>query len=221
MKVLIIFRGLNYRIRNEINGQQIINSLVAINNWNQTIFNDLKQNDIDYDIGFITYDSIILNNLKALIKPKYLELGAYNDQTSCLKYTVNFIKSILNNYDRIIILRFDFMYRIKITKWNFWNEKNTFFVNRDANWPQLKLYADMVFGIEKNDFENFYEATNHIKTYGPHEIGKYYYENKIPFNLMFEEYYDMITHPLHSYIAWELEPDLNIPFIAKPRNPIC
>ena len=66
-------------------------------------------------------------------------------------------KQLLNcifKYDRFIIIRFDIIYRIKITEWPKWNEKGLFIVNREKHWLDERLCSDFVFIDDKKSVED-------------------------------------------------------------------
>lgn len=103
------------------------------------------------------------------------------------------------------------MYRIPITSWPKWNETGFITVNKDVHWPTQKLYADIVFIIDKEYTETFFASWNYaIEEKSTHYVTQYYYMNDIPFHLMYNGYFHMhINHPLHSLASYEAEPDLN------------
>ncbi len=63
MKLCIIFRGETVRPNVRLDKN--------IENWNATIFNDLKNNNhiTSYHIAFITYDSNMIEYLKSEVNP--------------------------------------------------------------------------------------------------------------------------------------------------------
>jgi len=108
------------------------------------------------------------------------------------------MKNNENNYDRFVILRCDFTYRIPIILWPKWNNTGIIVVNRDVHWPSKKLYADVLFICDSSSIYNFENAVLSIKDHKTlHELPKYLYDNNIQFTLMYDEYYHMNAHPLH------------------------
>lgn len=207
MKILIIFRGLNVRIRDGV-PQSALN---CINNWNNSIFNDLKENDINYDIALYTYDSPILNQLVDVLKPIKVVKEGYTDQYGCLDAVTNYMVEQKNNYDRVIILRYDFKYRIKITKWKKWDQKGIIVVNPDVHWlmPRRRYVADIVFIVDKESITTFYDAIRYPGRLHAHTVGTYLFNNNIPFHFMYDQYQHMTKNPLHSHDQFEEEPDLD------------
>jgi hypothetical protein len=222
-KVLVIFRGLNVRYRKpehagmgtpyfNSNGEQhYINPLLGVDNWQAAIFDDLKANSIEYDVAFVTYPSDVLADLTEKIQPKYVTTEGYGNQLDNMREVANLMERVADQYDRFIIIRFDFEYRMRITKWPKWNSQGITLVNRDVSWDSTKLYADILFVVDKTHLSAWRSAINYMHSY-PHDIGKYLYENQIELNLMYDDYYNMVDHPLHSYISWEPSPNLDEPY---------
>jgi len=186
-------------------------------NWKKTIYDDLINNGYECDIVFITYPSEILEKIKNIIKPKYIKLNKKTSQTANFANVLTFANNHKNEYDRFVILRCDFRYRFTITKWPKWNETGMTLVNRDVHWPSQKLYSDIVFIVDVDFVDSFTNAFN-SSIYGDtiHGLGQFLYNNNIPFHLMYEDYYHMNFHPLHSLGSLEDEPDLENILIMEP-----
>jgi len=200
MKILYIFRGENLRDKR---GPQ--SALDCINNWRETLF----LNQLEYDIAFITYDSPILDKLVNELKPKYVDIREKISQRENMKNVMNFIKEN-KNYDRYVILRFDFVYKIKIINWNNWDKTGIIFTSRDVHWPKLKFIHDILFIVDKHSIDNFVIA--YLAPYRDDglAIPHYLIQNNIPFYFIIEGYYHMhIKHPLHVILNTEKMPDLN------------
>lgn len=109
-------------------------------------------------------------------------------------------------------------YIIPITTWNKWNNRGIFVVNKDAHWPTLKLYSDILFMVDNNSIDIFVQAVNennNARNYEDmHGVGNVLYMKNIPFHLIYEDYYHMWEHPLHVLMGQENEPDLDNPFIG-------
>lgn len=230
-KVLIVFRGLNYRFRGGppplfSDRPYCIDALNCINNWKEAIFNDLNKNNINYDIALVTYDSPILEELKEKLNPKYCIVDDFGSQCGCFFAVMDLIEKIYKNYDRFIILRFDYQYRIRMTEWPCWNEKGITLVNKDYTWIGTKFCSDMVFIFDKDQHKEFRNAVMDLpKSYGkslpdldvhPHGISRNLHKDKIPYNLMYEKYYGALKHPLYSYVTFEEDPDLDNPIDGEP-----
>ena len=219
MKVLIIFRGENQRYRNapdQPGYSGLIKSIDCVANWNATLFNDLKENGIDYDVMFITYSSPILAELIDKVRPIKTITDGPVKQAGHLKTAAAIMMQEKGNYDRIVILRFDFQYRIKITKWPKWDRAGIILASKDIGWENNKCYHDIVFIVDSSDAEKMYAAIHHAMVGEDYhnKIGFYLYHNNIPFELMYENGYHMINHPLYALKHFDKEPDLENPALA-------
>lgn len=203
-KYCIIFRG-----ENERNYRNYVDSRLNVPNWETNIFNDLRNNGIEYDIVFITYESNILESLKTMIPTKEVILCEKKESSQIKNFHIvdEYMKK-KDKYDRFIILRFDVYYKQKITTWNNWNQKHSICLpNKDTTWNQTRFYNDLIFIIDSDRLCDFNKAveymlySTHIDNYPsmPHHIGQYLYMNKIPFHLIYDQLYDGIkNHPLYS-----------------------
>jgi hypothetical protein len=143
------------------------------------------------------------------------------DQQKNFKQTILFMDNNKNIYDRFIILRCDFRYNIRITEWPKWNESGIILVNKDVHWPTKKFYADVLFIVDTNSIDSFKLAFyNSLNEPGIHGLGKYLYNNSIPFHLMYEEYYHMNHHPIHSLASLDDEPNLEFKQELNPLKDI-
>jgi len=216
MKVALIFRGEHIRKPEEClhdQSRKYIDALICWNNWKATLINDLKNKGNQVDIIFITYYSDLLEKLKETMNPKHVELYEKTDSLEIFEKAIDFMIKQENEYDRFLILRFDVRYRVPITSWPKWNEQGVFMVNRDVNWNSIKVYDDIVFPVDKGYCNLFKTAYYETKTYYPlRGLGTFFYQNKIPFQLMYEDGYHILEHPLHSLASKEDEPDLDNPY---------
>jgi hypothetical protein len=207
MKILIVFRGENVR-----NKRGYVSSLECINNWKQAIYDDLMDQNNEVDTVLFTYKSDIVEELKLKLNVKevfYTEFDQKKNMIEVCKYLIENKKY----YDRVIIMRFDFQYKIRITKWKNWNEKGIHIVNRDVHWPSQKLYSDILFIVDKEYIDLFYIAVINSTIY-LHQVGTYIFnednKNKTKIlKLMYDEYYGMMNNPLHSLKTLEVDPDIN------------
>jgi len=197
MKILYIFRGENLRTKRGIQS-----ALDCIKNWKETLF-DVSY---EYDIAFVTFPSEILEELEMKLNPKYVILPKTISQEHTIDRVIDLMSTTL--YDRYVILRFDFLYKIKIEQWPHWNSNGIILVNKDVHWPKQKLYADIVFIVDRDYIESFKHAKETNPKAALHHIGKYLENNK-HFYLMYKDYYHMDNHPLHSVLNLGPYPDLN------------
>jgi hypothetical protein len=171
----------------------------------------LVKNGHEYEIVFITYPSEIIESIKEIINPKHIFL--YEQETQSKNFTdcITFMTNNQTLYDRFVILRCDFRYNLYISQWPKWNETGIILVNKDVHWPTRKLYADVLFIVDSSHLKCF-DVAFHSSIYcnSIHGLGGYLYNNNIPFHLMYEDYYHILDHPLHSISSLEQEPDLQI-----------
>ena len=193
MKICFIFRGENMRTK-----RNIMLSPHNIENWKETLFNPCKDHTVD--TALITYKSGILELLTSMMLPKYVLVNPMISQNENMKDVATFMKEKQNEYDRFVIVRFDIVYKLKITDWPNWDKHGILITNRDVHWVREQLYADALFIVDSPMVSQFQDAVYATPADQlPHYVGKYLYLNKIPFHLMYNEFYHMESHPLHAF----------------------
>ena len=212
MKVCLLFRGENERVHPK---RGYMNSCFNIENWETTLFNDLKSAGHTYDIVFHTYETRSLEMLTSLLVPKYVEINPSVSQVTNCKNVADWIILHKNEYDRFIIIRFDIIYRIKITEWPKWNEKGLFIVNREKHWLDERLCTDFVFIADKNSVEDLVGALRYTRRQA-HQVLQYFYLNDIQFHLMYDEVYTIENHPLYLIVGLEPPPNFSEKFQGIP-----
>lgn len=202
MRTCIVFRGENLRHK-----RGLTSALECLDNWKETILDV-----IDCDVAFFTYPSEILDELIEKMSPVHVCTSGYDSQDTNVLAAVNWMIQNYDQYDRFVLLRFDFTYRRRITEWHQWNNKGIILVNKDVHYPSIKLYADMVFIMDReylHQFKSACVAEGRFKI-GLHHIGGYLEEMpKVPLHVMYHGYYHMVKHPLHALHPWEPRPNLN------------
>lgn len=202
MKTCIVFRCHNIR---EKEGRGLSSALECIDNWKKTIFDV-----IDCDIVFFTYASSILHELIERLSPKYVCISGEKTQDYTSGLAITWMNENKEKYDRFVLLRFDFMYRKKITDWTHWEKKGIVLVNKDVHHPRDKVYADIVFVVDSVYVSVFKLAFETYPKACLHHIGRNLEQTKFPFfYLMYPDYYAFTSHPLHTLHPTEPEPDLN------------
>lgn len=206
-KVLIVFRGENIRHK-----WGYVSALNCVDNWNKSIYDDLRANNIQYDTVLFTYPTEIVDELKNRLNVKQVVYTEHNQQTN-MKEACKYMQEHQHEYDRFIIMRFDFQYKLKVTQWKTWNDEGIHIVNKDVHWPTSKLYADIVFVVDKQYLDLFCEAVAASKIH-LHQVGTYVYEldcsnNTNIMKLMYKNYHHMTTNPLHSLKTYEADPDVD------------
>ena len=220
MKVCIIFRGDNVRESHYTDtNRKYTNILMCWDNLKKTLVDDLINNGHECEIVFISYPSEIIEKIKEVINPKEIVLATQENECKNFRDILTYMSMHGNIYDRFVILRCDFIYRFGITKWPKWNENGIIIVNKDVHWPTRLLYSGILFIVDTNVLNLFLLAFFNINN-SLHDIGTYLYTNKIPFHLMYDEYYHMDVHPLHALASLEPEVDLDNPLIFEPIKDI-
>uniref|UniRef100_A0A6C0K563 Uncharacterized protein n=1 Tax=viral metagenome TaxID=1070528 RepID=A0A6C0K563_9ZZZZ len=211
MKVAFIFRGDNVREEYADKSRKYIDALKCHNNWKLTLFDDILASGGSYDTVFITYDSPILDDIKALFNPVHIETMSYRDQPDNFKKVLKFISDNKDKYDRFVILRCDFMYKLRITQWPKWFESGITLVNKDVHYPKQRLYSDILFIIDSNiSIDSLLQIQDSMFHYGTvHRFGTALESNNISFNLMYDDYYHLLGHPLYTVASIQEEPDLD------------
>lgn len=189
MRICVIFRGENLRQK-----RGLTSALDCVDNWKETIFDV-----IDCDVVFFTYKSEILDQLIKKISPIHVCTSGYDSQEGNAEAIIKWMVENKDKYDRFVLLRFDIMYRKRIIEWKQWNNKGIILVNKDINYPTLKLYNDIVFIVDSewvNNFKGAYEGENKMCL---HHIGKYLEKMKdVPLRIMYPNYYEFAKHPLYA-----------------------
>lgn len=188
MKLCIIFRGETVRPNVRLDKN--------IDNWNTTIFNDLKNNNhiTSCHIAFITYDSNMIEYLKSEINPDEVILypfqpDNYYGQIYNFDKVNDYIQINKNKFDRFVILRFDIIYNIPITQWNHWNSCGIILPSKDITWNHTRLYNDLVFIIDK-DYDIFNEAVKYMMNL-----------NNVPKHLRYT-FHDSMPHHIGQFLLF-------------------
>jgi hypothetical protein len=212
-KVLLVFKGQNQRHRHDYDG--VISATECLDNWNATLFDDLRANGVPFDTALVTYGSPILNELVQKIQPSIVIADGYSDQMGNMLRVADLMIEQREAYGRFVILRFDFQYRIRITKWNKWDHDGIILANKDVGWNTGKNFHDLVFIIDNRSVEHFKRGVEScicpVTGRYNNMIGHYLYHNGVRFELMYEHGYNMVKHPLYAYKYLDDEPDLENP----------
>ena len=140
------------------------------------------------------------------MSPVHVCTSGYHCQDTNVLAAVNWMTENIKRYDRFVLLRFDFMYRLRINEWPHWDKNGITLTSKDVSYPMLHFYHDMVFIIDAgwvNHFKEVFVAEGKLRL-GLHHIGKYLEEMPdVPFYVMFpENLYRQIpicaTHPVEA-----------------------
>lgn len=217
MKVCLVFRGDTYRGPHADVNRKYIDILMCWDNLKKTLLDDLTNNGHEYEIAFITYPNEFIKKIIEVINPKHIKLYNKEVQSKNFGDVITFMQETKHDYDRFVILRCDFRYKIRITHWPKWEKKGIFIVNKDVTWPSSKLYADVMFMVDSYEIDTF-ERAHYLSVFNEtiHGLGRYLYVNNIPFHLMYEDYYHMNNHPMQSLASLEDDPDIDNPIYIEP-----
>ena len=192
-----------------------MNSCYNIENWSKTLFNDVLAAGHIYDIVFHTYESNCLEMLTSLLLPKYVELHLSISQTANCKNVAKWLREHADEYDRVVIIRFDILYRIPITQWPQWNSKGILLVNRDKHWYDERICSDFIFIADKEYVQDLAKGLEYTRRQA-HQVSQYFYRNDIPFQLMYTSYYGLQNHPLYMVKGLEPDPIVGTTFTGVP-----
>jgi len=207
MHVAFIFRGDISRHQSGPRNQ--IDALMCYNNWKSALFDDIVSAGSTYEIIFITYDSPILNEAKLNFNPTYCEIQPERSQTANFQRVLNYVNLNKNNFDRFVILRFDIMYKIRLTSWPKWTEKGIFLFNKDVHYNTRKLYSDIIFIFDSNTTDTVCQLKGIYYNSTIHNFGRALEENGVSFHLLYDSYYHILSNPLFVIGSIQKEPDLN------------
>jgi len=154
-KILLVFRGSYSRVKNIDH---------VCKNINTYIIEPLLLHNYLPDIVFSTYNDDLakLDIYKKYLSPKQiLFTNSYIHQLTNFKETLHTIKSIYSEYTYILFLRFEAIYKISISKWNFYNKIGVilpFKNNSKEHFEKTQWYDDNII-IFSNDY---YEQCSNI-----------------------------------------------------------
>ena len=160
MKVCVIFRGDN--VREAAHARKYIDVLMCWDNLKKTIYDDLTNNGHECDIVFITYCSKIVEDIKNIIAPTHIEIKERINQSENFKNVLSIMNKYKNTYDRFVILRCDFMYRINITTWPKWDKNGI--KEEECNYKKEKkhgLYKEWYLNGQKRKECTFKKGKKH------------------------------------------------------------
>jgi hypothetical protein len=142
-----------------------------VENIKTNILDDLQENGIEYEIVFVTYENEILSKFQQFynIKEENIIICKYTDRVDyvCCQidnfYEVSkYIKTNKNQYDRFIILRFDIIYKIKITKWNNFYSNGIIVPNREPTYDRTLFCNDVIFIVDNPYVEIFHNSVEYL-----------------------------------------------------------
>jgi len=198
MKFLVVMRGHCNRTEN---------IQYIYDNYLLKIKNPLLDNGHTIDCMFNTYNGYdeyfekfkkLYNPIKIFRSNEFQPNKYENIAPNCGFQILNFydgmtnIKSFINDYDKIIFLRFDICYKINIMKWNIFNDKGIFFTFKESShrtYENVYGICDVVIIIDTEYFNKVYESIHEYVQY-------YFFGNKLVEKIP-SEYW--ITNVLHCF----------------------
>lgn len=160
MKYLVIYRG-------KIGRFQDLELLY--NNFINKIHNPLIINNNSVDIILTSYDneSYIMDKYKDKFKPIDTHIMKYNNSTQVdnFIFVLSTLKNYYENYDRILILRYDICYKKNIMSWDIYNKKGIFFPYKEDSKELFKNHnyvSDTIILIDKEYFIPLFNTLNDI-----------------------------------------------------------
>lgn len=173
MKILFVFRG-GFR-------KKKIEADLICKNIYKNIFKPLLENHDTYDIIFQTYTFPELEIFQNSFKPLHVHLTDSNVSTQIINFNnaLDNIKPIYENYDTIIFLRFEVIYKKPIFESNILNNQGLilpFKEDSEEMFKSVEYYSDIIIGISKKYFLDFFHIVNSKPSKftigGIHEIGR-------------------------------------------------
>lgn len=127
-KIAVLLRGISYREYYHVenyNNPKKIDYNDSYDNYQQFIFNNLKNNNYEIDVFISTYDSDKKQDIIDKYKPVSYRFDSYNKKqkpTKCLAVNIVNVIELMNNYisnnntsyEFIILTRFDLLFRRNI-----------------------------------------------------------------------------------------------------------
>lgn len=212
MKILVVFRG-GFRKRK-------IESELICRNIYKNIFKPLLENNHQYDIIFQTYNFPELEIFKSNFKPLNVYITDSNISTQIINFNnaLDNVNPIYENYDHIIFLRFEIIYKKPIFDSNILNIEGLILPYKEDSESLFKsheYYSDIIICISKKYFMDFYDIVNSKPskfTIGPlHEIGKVC-KHKIPINCIIDGYWQSST-------GWKMDDPRLSPLFILTHHP--
>ena len=195
MKVLIVFRG----------GYTRIHPSLLVKNIHDKVYTPLIKNKIEYTPVFYTYptDTEILTVLKEGLGAKHVHFTKEGQIENFIE-AVNDISIRYSDYDYIIFLRFEIIYKIDIMNWNIFNRSGLLFPFKEnciTLFTATRQYSDIIIAISKEYISpltivlNIVDRKEYTNTNSLHNLG-FIVERKdidIPVLCMFDGYYQSNT----------------------------
>jgi hypothetical protein len=200
MKILLIFRGENKRF----SGESFHDVRMCIPNNRVRIIDSLRKMGYIVDIIFVTYSSEYLQTFVEEYNPNKVFCMDYESSSQHInfKYVLECIEPYASEYDRILVLRFDYLFKKNIEEWNEWQKEGIMFPWKDVSeelYIQRKYTMDGFFCLEPKyfiEFKQMYDSTYKSWlgiTGGLHFLTTELEKTDIPFYFMEKDCYESNT----------------------------
>lgn len=163
-KILLVFRGENKRW----NSKQFHDVRDCIPNNKKRIIDSLRNAGHQVTVYFCTYDSEHLKDFTEAYTAEKVFCMDFkgSSQHKNFKFALDSIAPFVNEFDKIIFLRFDFLYKKDISEWSLIDQKEGHvFLWKDASkeaYEKTKYCMDGLFLLDPkyfNEFKNMYDNT--------------------------------------------------------------
>lgn len=195
MKILLVFRG----------GYTKIDPTLLSKNIHDKVFNPLKENGIEYSTVFYTYphDLDKLNTLREQLSP--IQVQYTNEgQIINFKEAVRDISLRYSEYEYIVFLRFEIVYKIHILQWNIFGQSGVIFPFKENCFTLFNAtnqYSDIIIGISKEYLQQFWtvldtaDSSEYTNTNTLHNLATIIqrHDYDLPIKCMFEGFYQSNT----------------------------
>jgi hypothetical protein len=191
-KVLIVFRGEHMRKKNG----HFLDCRKVIPNNKKRVLESIQNMGHEITVWFCTYDSEYLNDFKVAYNCSECFLQDYHtsSQHKNFKFVLDSIEPVHKEFDKIIILRFDYLYKKNFSDFNWWDKEGIVFPFKDndpVSYEERKYCFEGFILITKEWFQPFLELylQNYIEwkeiTYGLHFLTTLLFKNgAIPYHYM-------------------------------------
>lgn len=199
-KICVVFRGENKRY----SSNSFHDIRFCIPNNKVRLLDSLKQMGHTVTVYFVTYPSEHLQNFIEAYTPEKVFLMEYEGSSQHLnfKYLLECVEPLASEFDRILVFRFDFLFKKNISHWNDWMKDGIMFPWKDVSeeiYNERKYTMDGFFCLDPklfSDFKKMYDTT--YKNYygitnGLHFLTTELEKTDIPFYFMESGCYESNT----------------------------
>ena len=199
-RILVVFRGENKRFCNNT----FNDTRYCIPNNKFRLIDGLKRLGYEVDVMFVTYTSEYIQDFVNGYEPKKVFLMDYEGSSQHLnfKFLLESIEPFVNDYERILVFRFDFLFKKNIEEWGDWEKEGIMFPWKDVSeqiYNERKYTMDGFFCLDPKWFLKFKQMYDSVYknwlgvTNGLHFLTTELDKTDIPFYFMEKECYESNT----------------------------